>query len=169
MLSEHPTNNARRLRIAVIAFALSLLGLAAGVPLTISYFVTPWGSATEDPRYGAGSTILPVALLVIGVTGLIVGSVLMSKALRSKDEHFTLYENGIIYRLGDAVLTIALSDIISVEQRGIRKVSVIPRLPGVEYRCVLRLRNGRRLGFDTYTIDAFALADRLEAAVKSSA
>lgn len=166
LLSEHPTDNRRRLRIAVIALGLSLLGLGIGIPSTILYFATPWGSAAEDPRYSSGSAMLPVALLVLGVTGVVIGSVLLSKVLRSKDELFTLYQNGITYRLGDVVSTITWSDIVSLEQRGIRKVSVIPRLPGVEYRCVLRLRDGRQLGFDTYTTDAFALADRVEAAVK---
>lgn len=166
LLSEHPTNNGRRLRIAVIGFGLGLLGLGVGIPLTISYFATPWGSAAEDPRYSSGSAILEVALLVLGVTGLVIGTVLLSKALRSKGESFSLYENGMTHRLGDTVSAIAWSDIISVEQRGIRKVTAIPRLPGVEYRCVLRLRGGRQFGFGTYTADAFALADRVEAAVR---
>ena len=169
LLSEHPTDNRRRRRIALVALGLGVLGLAVGIPLNLWYFLTPWGPAAEDPRYWSGSGMLESGLIVLGVFGLIVGAVLLSRASRSKDERFDLYENGIVHRLGATVSAIPWADIASAEQQGIKKVSAIPRLPGVEYRCVLRLRDGRRLGFGTYTTDAFALADRIEAAVRSTA
>ena len=169
LLSEHPTDNGRRQRIAAVALGLGVLGLAVGIPLNLWYFLTPWGSAAEDPRYWSGSGMLEAGLIVLGVFGLIVGGVLLSRVSRSKGERFDLYENGIVYRLGDTVSAIRWVDIASAEQQGLKTVSAIPRLPGVEFRCIVRLRDGRRLGFGTYTSDAFALADRIEAAVKSNA
>jgi hypothetical protein len=162
LLSEHPTDNSRRTRIATIALVIGGLALLIGIPLNIRYFATPWGSAAEDPRYWSGSGMLEVGLIVVGVFGLVVGGLLLAMASRSKGERFDLYERGITHHHGDAVETIPWSDIESVEQRGMKVVSAVPRLPGVEYRCVLKLRDGRQLGFGTYTKDAFSLADRIQ-------
>lgn len=167
LLSEHPTENGRRTRIATIALVIGGVALLTGIVLTIRYFGTPWGSAAEDPRYWSGSGMLEVGLLTVGVFGLIVGGLLLAMALRSKGERFDLYEKGLVHRYGDSVAVIPWPDIVSVEQRGMKVVSAVPRLPGVEYRCVLKLRDGRQFGFGTYTADAFHLADRIEATLRS--
>jgi hypothetical protein len=143
---------------------VAAIGLGAGVPLSITYFTEPWGSTAEDSRNWSRSGMVPGGLVALGLVCLCIGMPLLAKAVRTKGECFELYEQGIVHRVADTVSVIRWSDIASVRLQGVEKTGG-PHLLGIDFQCVLRLTDRRRLKFNTYTIDAPTLAAKIDAAV----
>jgi hypothetical protein len=163
-VAQHRTDNGRRRRIAVAFLVAAGVGLVAGVPLSIAYFAVPWGPTSEDPRNWSGLGLLSGGLVGLGLLFGCFGFALLAKAVRTKDETFEVYEQGIVHRVGDAVAVISWSDISSVRLHGSEQTGG-PHYLGIDFYCVLRLTNGRRLKFNTYTSDAPTLAAKIDAAV----
>ncbi|MQA08609.1 MAG: hypothetical protein GEU98_08660 [Pseudonocardiaceae bacterium] len=163
-VAEHWTDNGRRRRTAVGFLVLAAIGLTAGVPLSIAYFAGPWGSVAEDPRHWAGSGLLPGGLVALGLVGLAFGLPLLVKTIRSKGECFEVYEQGIVHRVAGTASMIRWSDIVSVRLQGVERTGG-PHTLGIDFQCVLRLTDHRRLKFNTFTTEAPVLAAGVDAAV----
>ncbi|WP_143532603.1 hypothetical protein [Saccharothrix sp. ALI-22-I] len=155
-VGEHRTDNGRRRRAAVAFLAVAAIGLGAGVPLSIVFFT--------DPTATAQSGALPGGLVALGLVCLCFGCSLWTKAVRTKGAFFEVYEHGIVHHVGGAVSVIRWSDIVSVRPYGVEKTGG-PHVLGIDFYCVLRLNDRRRLKFNTYTADAPKLAATIDAAV----
>jgi len=99
-VAEHQTDNFRRRRTAIGCLVVAAIGLGAGVPLSIAYFTASWEPTSADPRFWSGG------LIGLGVLSLIVGVLLLAKAVRTKGEGFEVYEQGIVYHIADTVSVI---------------------------------------------------------------
>lgn len=163
-VAEHQTDNGRRRRTAAGFLVVAAIGLGAGVPLSVTYFTEPWGSAAEDPRHWSGSGLLPGGLVGLGLMCLCFGGLLLVRAVRTKGESLEVYEQGIVYRVADTVSVIRWSDIASVCLQGAERTGG-PHLLGIDFQCVMRLTDHRQLKFNTYTTDAPTLAAQIDAAV----
>ncbi|MCI2422747.1 hypothetical protein MOQ72_35510 [Saccharopolyspora sp. K220] len=163
-VAEYRTDNARRRKVGLVCLLIAVVGLGAGIPMSIAYFTVPWGPSSEDPRYWSGSGILPSGFTMLGALCLCVGIPFLVKAARTRGECFELYERGLVHRVADAVSTIRWSDVESVRLKG-AELQGGPHMLGIDFQCALRLTNGRRLKFNTYTADATKLAAKIDAAV----
>jgi len=163
-VAEFRTDNDRRRKTALVLLIVAAIGLGIGVPLSFTYFEDPWGPAGEDPRYRSGAGWLPGGLVALGLMFLLIGVPLLAKAIRTKGESYELYELGIRHRVAGSVSVIGWSDIASVRPQGVERTGG-PHHLGIDFQCVLRLTDGRKLKFNTYTADASELAAKIDAAV----
>jgi hypothetical protein len=163
-VDEHPTENDRRRRTALGFLIVAAVGLGLGVPWTIWYFAVPWGPVSEDPRNWSGSGMLPGGLVALGAICLCFAVVLFVRAAQTRGERFEVYEQGLVHRRADAVSVIRWSDLTSVHPQG-AELTGGPHMLGIDFRCVLRLADGRRLVFNSYTTEATMLAEQIDAAV----
>lgn len=163
-LDEYPTENDRRRRTAWGFLIVAAVGLGFGVPWTIWYFATPWGPSSVDPRHWSGSGMLPGGLTALGALFLCFAVILFVRAARTRGERFEVYEQGLVHRRADAVSVIRWSDITSVQLQGAEQTGG-PHMLGIDFRCVLRLADGRRFVFNSYTSEAPVLAKQIDAAV----
>lgn len=163
-IGEHRTDNARRRRTAAVFLVVAAVGLGIGVPLSIVFFADPWRVAAADPSAWSRLGWLPGGLVALGLLGLCFGGPLWTKAARTKGERFEVYEHGMVHHVADDASLIRWSDIVSVRAYGVEK-SGGPHHLGIDFYCVLRLTDGRRLKFTTYTADVPVLAATIDAAV----
>ncbi|GCD97902.1 DnaJ C-terminal domain-containing protein [Embleya hyalina] len=151
-IRNHPTDNARRGRVAVVALLVGLTLAAVAVPSTISVF-------TEDP--GAAQFVgLLWGGALIGLWGGISGGL---RTVRRHDEVFVLREGGLVCRWTGGLRVLPWTAIRCVADHGQRHI--LARAMGWDVHLVLRLRGGGRLVLTGYTQDADRLAARIEAAV----
>jgi hypothetical protein len=160
-VSEHPTDSHRRLRNAGLMCAVSAGALSIGVPLTIVEISTPLGPG-EPPRTALQQLL--GGLVVFGVLALIFGVVHLAKARRTKDEVFELYERGLVRRVAGRVSIVAWPDVASLRLHGTVRTGLAHEL-GTDFSCALRLTDGQRIRFDTFTSHAPKLAAAIDAAV----
>ena len=163
-VDEYPTENGRRRRTALGFLIVAAVGLGLGAPLTIWYFAAPWGPVSEDSRHWSGSGMLPGGLVALGAICLCFAVILFVRAARTRGERFEVYEQGLVHRRADAVSVIRWSDITSVQLQG-AELTGGPHMLGIDFRCVLRLADGRRVVFNSYTLQAPMLAEQIDAAV----
>lgn len=105
----HPTDNDRRRRTAVGILVVAAVALGIGVPLSIWHFTAPWGTAEEAASRRSFSQFIG-GVTALGVMALVFGIPLLMKALRTRDESYSLHERGFVHRLGEAVTVVGWGD-----------------------------------------------------------
>ncbi|MFI7275924.1 hypothetical protein [Streptomyces sp. NPDC049879] len=153
VVSEHPTDSGRCARVAAVALAVGVVGVAAGIPLLLWWFGS---DSASGPNTVAG------APLGLGLLGLGYGIPRAVRARRTRGEVFVLHEGGLVRRRPRDERAVAWDGIASVERSD--RPHAAARALGTDVRCVIRLRDGGELLVTGYTRDAAALAGRLERA-----
>jgi hypothetical protein len=111
-----------------------------------------------------GPSPLPGVLLGLGLVGFYFSVSRLVAAVRKRGERFDVYERGIVHRVAGAESVIPWPDITAVRPIG-REKDGIPHAMGTDFRCELRLTDGRPVRFNTYTEGAVLLAETIAAAV----
>jgi hypothetical protein len=153
-VGEHRTDAARLRRTALRFLAVAVIGLGAGVPLSVVFFTAPLNSASGG--------VLPGGLVAFGLICLCFGVPLLLKASRRKGERFDVHEHGLVHHVGGTDTAIRWSDIASVRPRGQELSGGGPHTLGIDFSCLLQLKDGRRIKFNTYTDRAPALAAHID-------
>jgi hypothetical protein len=157
-VGEHRTDDARLRRTALRFLVVAAIGLGAGVPLSVVFFTAPQSSFSGGKVEGA--------LLTLGLVCLCFGVPLLLKATRRKGERFDVHEHGLVHHLGGTDTVIRWSDIASVHPRGQELSGGGPHALGIDFYCKLRLKDGHRIKFNTYTDRAPALASHTESQLR---
>ncbi|MGD9486055.1 hypothetical protein WDH52_22885 [Streptomyces sp. TRM70308] len=155
-IRNHPTDNSRRGRIAIVALLIGLTCAAVAVPVTAAVF-------SED---GDGTQL--AGLLWGGALIGLYGGI--SSGLRTLQRHgevFVLREDGLVYRRTGETRTLPWTGIGSVVQRG--QNHALARLMGWNVHLVIRPRTGARLLLTGYTENAARLATEIETFVSAAA
>ncbi|MFH8371751.1 hypothetical protein [Streptomyces sp. NPDC018031] len=155
-IRNHPTDNARRGRVAISALLVGLVFAAVAVPVTIAVF-------SED---GDGA---PFAGLLWGgaLIGLYGGVSSGLRTLRRHGEVFVLREGGLVYRRTGETRVLPWTAIRGVVERG--QGHALGRLMGWDVHLVIRLREGGRLLLTGYTEDAARLSSQIQTTVAATA
>ncbi|WP_052849647.1 PH domain-containing protein [Streptomyces avicenniae] len=151
VVSEHPTDSGRCARVAAVALAVGVLGVAAGVPLLV------WWFGADDV---SGPNTVAGAPLGIGLLALCYGVPRAVRARRTRGEVFVLHERGVVWRRPGGERAVPWAEITSVEQSGRQQAAA--RAVGADVHCRVRFRDGGGLLVTGFTRDAAELARRLE-------
>lgn len=147
---NHPVDNRRRGRVALVALLFGVALSGAGIPLLISEF-------------GAGGQYRVSGIVMgLGLVGLGLGTVGGLRALR-RDEVYQLREGGLVYKRPGRTRLVRWEDIRKVRDGG--QDRLLSRWAGWDVHCVLRVRGGRGLLITGFTEDAGRLAYLVERAV----
>lgn len=150
-VSNHPTDNGRRGKVALVALVIGLAATAAGIPVAIAAFKENEG------------TQLAGVVLGLGLLGLWAGVSSGLRTLQRHGEQFQLREGGLVYRRTGETRLIRWADIRKVTERG--QDNAISRAAGWDVHCVLRIKGGRKLLLSGFTEDAAGLAYTIQRAV----
>ncbi|MEG3627628.1 hypothetical protein [Streptomyces poriticola] len=154
-IRNHPTDNGRRGRVAVVALVAGVVLAAVAVPVTVAVFA---GEGT-----GTGLAGLLWGGAFIGLYGGI------SSGLRSLQRHgevFVLRESGLVHRRTGETRVLPWTEVRSVVERG--QNHALGRLMGWDVHLVIRIRGGGRLLLTGYTEDAARLSAVIRAAVAAA-
>ncbi|MFI5608353.1 hypothetical protein [Amycolatopsis sp. NPDC051903] len=157
LVSSHPTDDDQRRVAGIAVLALAVVALGAGIPLSVSIFSRPFGpgeTSSERPEALAG------ALTVGGVVLLVVAVLKLIKWARCRGEVIEVHERGLL-RGAEAI---PWSAIATVHPQG-SEVTGPRHALAFDFRCVVRLTDGRRFTFAGHTENATELAKAIEAAV----
>jgi hypothetical protein len=161
LIGEHPVDNQRRTRIGLGLTGAGAVALAIGVPLFIADVNRPLGPG-EPPGSGADRVI--GGLIGVGSLAFLCGVVLLIRVLQTRGHAIRLYERGIVRRAGDTEEATPWAEIAEVRLQG-TEANRGGHLVGIDFRCAVRLHDGRRFAFSSHTTGATALATALRDAV----
>ena len=145
----HPVDTRRRGLQAIGFTILGGLLVAGGIPAAAAYV------ADAD---ASGYSILPGALLGLGLTLLGLGVLRVGQSIARPDERFELYERGFLQHTRRRNRTVPWSDILGLRRVGQDRGSGISHALGLGLRCVVFTRSDGRIAFNTFTEDADHLA-----------
>ncbi|MFI8437387.1 hypothetical protein ACIGJO_27335 [Streptomyces sp. NPDC079020] len=151
-ISSHPTDNARRGRVAISVLLVGLVFVAIAVPVTFAVF-SENGDGTQFAGVLWGGA-------VIGVYGGVSNGL---RTLRRHGEVFVLCEDGLVYRRTGETRVLPWTAIGSVVERG--QGHALGRLMGWDVHSVIRIQGGGRLLLTGYTQDAARLAGVIRTSV----
>ncbi|WP_343241825.1 PH domain-containing protein [Streptomyces sp. SID13588] len=155
-IRNHPTDNARRGRVAIGALLVGLVFAAVAIPVTIALFSEGGDGAQFAGLLWGGAFI-----------GLYGG---VSSGLRTLGRHgevFVLREDGLVYRRTGETRVLPWTAVRGVVERG--QDHALGRLMGWDVHLVIRLRDGGRLLLTGYTQDAARLTAEIQTAVAATA
>ncbi|MER0429837.1 hypothetical protein [Streptomyces microflavus] len=155
-IRNHPTDNARRGRVAIGALLVGLVFSAVAIPVTVTLF-----SEGGDGAQFAG---LLWGAALIGLYGGVSSGL---RTLRRHDEVFVLRKDGLVYRRTGETRVLPWTEVRSVVERG--QDHALGRLMGWDVHLVIRPRGGGRLLLTGYTEDAVRLTAEIQAAVAATA
>ncbi|KAB8164272.1 hypothetical protein FH609_013805 [Streptomyces sp. 3MP-14] len=153
---EYRTNNAARVVVGWVALGLGAAAVAVGIPVLLG--------GTDQPREGFGPTLLPGALLGLGLAALLLGGVRLWQALTRDEESFALREDGLVHRAAGESRRLRWADVDRVSDvrgRG-------PDWLGYGTHLRIRPRSGDDLLVTGYTADARRLADAIADGVREA-
>ncbi len=130
----------------------TLLGgllLAGGIPAAAAYVADANAS---------GYSILPGALLGLGLTLLGLGVLRAGQSLARPDERFEVYEGGFLHHTRRRERTVSWPNVLGLRRVGQDRGNGITHTLGLDLRCAIFTRNDGRIAFNTFTDDADQLA-----------
>lgn len=152
-LGEHRRTHrvdTRRRWLQGIGFTiLGGLLLAGGIPAARAYVADSGAS---------GYSILPGALLGLGLTLFGLGILRVGQSIARPDERFEVYEQGFVQRTRRRAHTVSWPDILGLRRVGQDRGTGITHALGLDLRCTVFTRNVGRIVFNTFTQDADNLA-----------
>ncbi|MFB7914980.1 hypothetical protein [Streptomyces sp. NPDC056061] len=152
---NHPTDNDRRGRVAIVVLLIGLALTGVAIPVTIAVF-----SSNGDGTNFAG---LLWGGAFLGVYGGVSNGL---RALRRHGEVFVLREQGLVYRRTGETRVLPWTAIRGVVERG--QDHALGRLMGWDVHLVIRPRDGGRLVLTGYTEDAARLSGVIRTAVAAA-
>ncbi|MFB6814553.1 hypothetical protein ACFCV8_08400 [Streptomyces sp. NPDC056347] len=153
---NHPTDNARRGRVAIVVLLIGLVAVGIAVPVTFAVFdQNGEGTQVAGLLWGAA---------LIGVYGGVSNGL---RTLRRHGEVFVLREQGLVYKRTGETRVLPWAEIRSTVERG--QNHALGRLMGWDVHLVIRPRAGGRLLLSGYTEDAARLSGEIRAAVAAGA
>ncbi|MEU7178899.1 MULTISPECIES: hypothetical protein [Streptomyces] len=154
-ISNHPTDNARRGRVAIGVLLVGLAFAAAATPMTFAIFA--------ERAHAVRLTGLLWGAALIGIYGGVSNGL---RTLRRHGEIFVLREQGLVYRRTGETRVLPWTAIRGVVERG--QDHALGRLMGWDVHTVIRIRDGKRLLLTGYTEDAARLAITIRTAVAAN-
>ncbi|MFI9628843.1 hypothetical protein [Streptomyces sp. NPDC052042] len=154
-ISNHPTDNARRGRVAISVLLVGLAFVAVAVPVTFAVFSGGGGGSKFAGLLWGGA--------LLGVYGGVSNGL---RTLQRHGEVFVLREHGLVYRRTGETRVLPWTAVRSVVDRG--QNHALGRLMGWDVHVVIRIRDGGRLLLTGYTEDAAQLATTIRTAVATN-
>lgn len=162
-LREFPCDNARRLRHGAWSLALTVVLVPIGVVTVILHddFVS---SVPNPPTY---TPFMLVGCVAFGISVLLLpyGCRRLIQGLRSRGERIDLHENGFVHHLPRGDAAFAWSDITVVDPRGVWQMNKLNHAIGIDYRCVVRRTDGRKVVLNSFYPDTLELVAHIGNAV----
>ena len=159
LVGRYPVDNKRR-RVLGLAYTIGgAAALAVGIPMMLSDTDRPM--LPGEPAYRAIEMVIG-GLLGLGGLAVLIGVVLLIRAAQTRGHAIDLHEHGIVRHARGAAEAIPWRDIAQVVRQG------NPQNRGglgINFRCVVRLNDGRQFAFSSHTTRAIELAERLQTAV----
>ncbi|MFI5979454.1 hypothetical protein ACIBEA_01115 [Streptomyces sp. NPDC051555] len=128
-IRNHPTDNARRGRVAIGALLVGLIFAAVAIPVTVALFSEGGDGAQVVGLLWGGA--------LIGLYGGVSGGL---RALGRHGEVFVLRKDGLVYRRAGETRVLPWTAVRSVVERG--QDHALGRLMGWDVHLVIRLRDG---------------------------
>jgi hypothetical protein len=152
LIHTYRVDSGRRIGLGV---ALTTVGavITAIAVLIIRLYVASFDGGTPSR--------LPGIVLLVGLVPLVVGLLRLVQAASRPGERFEIYENGFAHVTARRARAVRWADVLDVRETGRLDESGIRHTLGLDYRCVVRLRDGTKIRFNTMTDDAPVLASTI--------
>lgn len=149
LVRAHTVDTRRRWLQGVGFTILGVLLLAGGIPAAAAYVADTGAS---------GYSILPGALLGLGLTLFGLGILRAGQSIARPDERFEVYERGFVQHTRRRDRTVPWTDVLGLRRVGEDRGSGIAHTLGLGLRCAVFTGSEGRIAFNTFTSDADQLA-----------
>jgi hypothetical protein len=152
VLSTHRVDNRRRLVSGFWAVAIGVVASALG-----------WFLFTiTDPADGVGPNRTVGAWIALGLCGLVIGAVQLSKAWRGgSDEYFEVREHGLLHANARQIRAWQWDAVTKVTINVNARQSGLARALGTNFGCAITFEDGSKTRLDGLATDAPAVARAL--------
>ncbi|MQA78913.1 MAG: hypothetical protein GEV10_10630 [Streptosporangiales bacterium] len=162
-LREYPCDNGRRLRHGIWSLAVVVVLVPIGL---VSWFLhDDFVSSVPNPPTYTPFTLVGSAAFGISVLLLPYGCRRLIQGLRSRGERIDLHENGFVHHLPRGDEAFAWHDITVVDPRGVWQMNRVSHAIGIDYRCVVRRSDGRKVVLNSFYSDVLELVAHISNAV----
>ncbi|MDG4767564.1 hypothetical protein O7632_26240 [Solwaraspora sp. WMMD406] len=148
-----PVDDGRRLGQGIGCLVVGAVPTVVGVMLSAAYVANANSS---------GFSPLPGAILGLGLVLLFFGGLRLTQRLTRPDERFDLHEHGFVHRTSRGERAIRWADVAKVRHLGSYRDGGLAHSFGVDYRCVVELRDKSKIRFDTLTDRADVLGSKID-------
>ena len=120
--------------------------MAVGILLAVMFFVGPVSGA----------------ILGLGLLLLVVGLIRLGQSLLRPDERFDVYEHGFVHVTRRRTRSVPWDQVTGLREIGDIFAGGLRSSIGVDYRCVVKVRDGSSVKFNTLTENADVLAGTID-------
>jgi hypothetical protein len=159
-VSLHITDNRKRIAGVIGLLTMAAVTLTVAVQAIIWDSNTPWGPQPEDTQRRAVQEVIGGATAIAGLC-LVFGIFHLLRWLRARGETFEVHEHGLAHSANGSVSVIGWHDVVSVKTRGFETLGLWHAI-GSDFFCKVRLADGRRLKFSSFTSSASELAAAID-------
>lgn len=151
-VGSHWVDTGRRWRQGIGFTTVGAAIMAVGIPLAVM--------SLDDPDYPVGP--LPAVLLGLGLALFVVGLIRFGQSLLRPDERFDVHERGFAHVTRRRTLPVRWDQIAGLREIGDPHAGGLRGSLGVDYRCVVKVRDGSSVKFNTLTMNADVLVRTID-------